>query len=328
MREFLTLKKLRYLYGYAIKSVRLRITIFTSVIGSPFAIFTVIAGLFPNSNPFEKLCFTLYIFLIEVILFICFIYIRSTDILVVESKANKERALENHAYLQKLDSKFYGVSRLSYNVRGEIKEDGSNDSTNEITLKATTDRIYSVEHLVIIPHVPKEINEEISFCTTSSDDGKIVLKPVVVTHGKHRLFWKLNFLPVLPKDKVINYSFKNQAPKGSFAMTYEEMKERDIQYEYWAVRIAYPTENFNFRVVFPKDFDLIDYDYDVWLGEGRVQHIDEYFRIHSSKFWNTGREHDGRMFIELSNVITPIHGLIYVLKWSPGNKKVDKDNIS
>jgi hypothetical protein len=97
-------------------------------------------------------------------------------------------------------------------------------------------------------------------------------------------------------------------------MNLEELKKRNMDYEFCSIRMSYPTKHFKYKLVFPKNFDPDNYDYDVWLGEGRVQHMDEYRRIH--EFWRVGRDENDKMFIELS-IRYPIHGLIYALRWSP-----------
>ena len=145
MLKFLSFEKFKYLYRYAVKSSRIRITIVAIIIPSFFVILSAIAALFPDLLRWQKIYWTIFIYIFGFVIFFWFVYIKSTDELVAESKVNKEKALENHSYLQKLDAKFYGLSRTSYIVETEIKDDGSSFSINKTTLKATTDKVYSIE---------------------------------------------------------------------------------------------------------------------------------------------------------------------------------------
>ena len=99
-------------------------------------------------------------------------------------------------------------------------------------------------------------------------------------------------------------------------MTFEELKAKNMDFEFCAMRIIYPTAHFKYKLIFPKGFYPISYGFDVWLGQGRVRHVNEYIRLQQKKFWREGKQSDSKIFIELS-VLYPLQGLIYALKWIP-----------
>ena len=300
----------------SIPNFPIRLSLCTAFIfGLPFALLGAVNVVFPDLNTKSKIIHATYIWIAIFVILTIIAYMRAMTILAQK----KDPPTEDHHYLQSLDAKFYGVSRKIVHVESQLLKEGRVESKHSIELVAKADKIYSVEHHMIMPHAPKGTSNLPQLDVETKENDKIKLKPVKITEGSHRLFWKLNFLPCLPKDKKVHYSYNEKSTEGSFAMSYEEMKKRDMEYEFCSMRIAYPTEHLKYKLTFPLDFDPTDYDYDVWLGEGRVQHMDEYRRVHN--FWRVGRNDDGKMFIELS-IKHPIHGLIYALKWIPPREEL------
>ncbi|MFZ2384978.1 MAG: hypothetical protein WBE75_02070 [Candidatus Omnitrophota bacterium] len=225
----------------------------------------------------------------------------------------KDPPKEDHHYLQELDAKFYGISRKILYLETELFDLGYAISKHSIDMCSTTDKIYSIEHSTSLPSIPEGGKQIDLQCPEQLIDG-VRLRPTIISHKHNKLFWKLNFLPSLPSGKRIKYSYTERSPNGAFAMTKKELEARGLLWESFSMRISYPTEDYKHKLIFPAGFEPIEYDYDVWLGEGRVQHVEEIHRIR--EFWRVGRENDGRMYIEMS-IKHPIHGLIYVLKWIP-----------
>lgn len=225
----------------------------------------------------------------------------------------KDPPEENHHYLQSLDAKFYGISRKLLFIETELFSEGYSISTHKVIISCVADTFYSIEHSTLLPHAPEEA-QPVKIELIDQQYKNIKLKAIELERGKNRLFWQLNFLPCLAKGSTVHYCYKERAPDGSYAMNLEELKRRNMSFESHSMRISYPTEHYKHKIIFPKGFDPLNCDYDVWLGEGKVQHREEVHRI--KKYWHVGREKDDRMYMELS-VKHPIHGLIYVLKWRP-----------
>lgn len=307
--ELLSIKYLKLAYRTSLPNFTARVAIYTFFVSLPFMVLGAISALFNEIKFGEKIYWTIFITITLISVVTLWSYLRA---MVLLSK-RKDVPVEDHRYLESLDSKFYGLSRELLNVETELFSDGHLETKTSTELVATSDKIYSLEHNITLPHMP-ESGSRIELTAEETEESKIKLKPVIIIQGNRRLFWKLNFLPCLPRGKSVKYSYAEKSPPDAFAMNLEELKRRNMDYEFCSIRMSYPTKHFKYKLIFPKDFDPDNYDYDVWLGEGRVQHMDEYRRIH--EFWRVGRNDYDKMFIELS-IKYPVHGLIYALRWSP-----------
>jgi len=298
-------------YRTSVPIISIRHTlVYTMLVALPFMILGGIASLWPNLTLKLKVLWTLYIWVTILLAITLWAYLRTMVIL----SQKKDAPEEDHHYLQQLDAKFYGISRKLLYVETELFNEGYTTSKHRIELTSTTDKVYSIEHSSTLPHAPLDGDRPIDLQVPDQLIDEVKLKPVILSLSKNKLFWQLNFLPCLPKGKKVHYNYSETSPRGSFAMTFEELKNRKMDYEYFSMRISYPTEHYKQKLIFPVKFDPTYYDYDVWLGEGKVQHPEEFHRLRN--FWHVGREKDGRMYIEIS-IKHPIHGLIYALKWIP-----------
>lgn len=220
--------------------------------------------------------------------------------------------------LSTLSSHFYGLVYYEYAVSGELHEDGSFGIKYTTDLAATIDQIDGIERFTQAPHAPEVLGVPIGLEAEAEEWHEFAVKllPEVIREEPKTLFWKLRFVPDLPVGKRLRYSFVENLPPDSFAMTLEEMKRRDLRWEYFYVRISCPTEFLDFSVVLPPNFLPKQVNYDVWFGyNAKIKHFPEYDRIFDAGGWTATLE-DDRLCLQLK-VNFPIHGLVYAVKWQP-----------
>jgi hypothetical protein len=227
----------------------------------------------------------------------------------------------------RLDSLSYGFYKEKWDACCNLTSKGSCQTRYETTVNAIAHEIpeieYFGENLLAPPGVkfPMDITAKASVHASPITQIRIER----VTQSSKRLS-TLKFEPPIPKEGSITYPYATQAPRGSFAMTFEELEKRHLEhefypgYEFYARRVTYPTKHFYFKMIFPKGFEPIETGYDVWFGLAKVQHENECDRIASNGYWLDGYDESGRRYIQLK-VDYPILGLRYVLKWVPPHSK-------
>lgn len=222
---------------------------------------------------------------------------------------------ETHHYLAELDAKHFGLQRKVYTISSHLENDGSFLSKHSTKLLAYGDRIDKIEHHQAAYSMPPSegvitIDAEEKY----SDEIKII--PNMKRQTYNKCYWELSFIPALQQGKELKYSYEVKLLPGSFAMDHKTMIQRNLNFEYAATTISYPTEAFQRKVIFPKNFIPTNLGYDVWLGDAQVRHTKEYIRIEQEHFFRKGVDEDECLYIEL-HIHHPIHGLKYVLLWVP-----------
>ncbi len=298
---------------------------FLTFVGVVGAIFGLYFGLysFLQEQKIEKhisvlLCIGAFIFL-----FLVFFAFQSTRRIIEQKKRLKqleilEKMESTPEYLCTIGSNLFGLCREKQIINGFLGKDGSLETFEKTEIRATTDRIYSVESYITCPHIPKDTTETMEILAKSLHYSKIGIElvPEIINQNETSIFWKIAFVPALRKNQTIEYEYSQKAPSKAFAMTKKELNKRKMDCEFTSVRISIPAKYFKFRLTFPKNFLPPDYDYAVWLGDGQVTHHEEYNRVRENKFWKDGMDAKGLLFMELE-VQYPIHGLTYALTWVP-----------
>lgn len=105
--------------------------------------------------------------------------------------------------------------------------------------------------------------------------------------------------------------------KSAFAMTAEEFNRKNLQKEVAGIRITKPTDTLTIVVVFPKDYEPTDIDFQVRQGEGGFSCEAEYIALMSDPPPLLSEKTKGRQREVTLAVAYPIIGLTYAITWKP-----------
>jgi hypothetical protein len=220
-------------------------------------------------------------------------------------------------YLFKLGSQYTGRAYKFTKVSYQIKSNGAAYKKQHFNLCAVGEHILSMDYFSKTPHV---LNSEKFTCHTimaeAKDQDKVKIQPAEVQSSANECIWELLFMPRLNRGDSIEYYFEHELPVGTYAMNKDDLKKRELEYEYYAHEIRHPTEEFSINLLFPKNFSPILLQYDVWIGEANYRHNSEYYRVGLEDYFKSSVKEDGVTFAELV-VPYPIHGLTYVIRWVP-----------
>jgi hypothetical protein len=237
-----------------------------------------------------------------------------------QEKAEWQSESQTASRATRLASALCGIVYYDYELDCHLLPDGAFTIDSKIAMAALVDRVTEMEHYVYAPHAPDSWDEVIELKAEDKDDKQVLIKAVPVEKKARVLYWLLRAIPEFTKGHRIVYSYKETLPADSFTMTESAMKERGLAWEYFAVRISWPTEHFCFRVTLPSGFVPASHEYDVWLGDrGKVTQSDEYNRLRKNQCWQAKRNADRNELIFELDVKFPIHCLYYVIKWQPPN---------
>lgn len=305
-------------YGVVFVSKFAKILAGITVVSLYLGIFTVVSRFQENESAATVAKTTFLWFLAFLFLAIFIIVIIGASKLLAENKILRtmKARMESPHYLQELDAKFFGLSRIIHKNDCELRNGGYLIHSCQTQLRATADNIDSIEHFASNPHIVSE--EKIGIDAGKVRAEGVELIPEVIQQKSDSLFWKMRFIPSLKKGQKVEYYYTTTGSKESFAMDFEEMKKRGLNREFMSMRISYPTEHFIYKLTFPEKFRPDSYGYEVWLGEGKVLHKNEVARIGEEKFFQDFME-GNKLVLELK-IKHPIHGLIYALVWIPPKK--------
>jgi hypothetical protein len=235
-----------------------------------------------------------------------------------DEKKQWESNAEVPSRLCRLASAVFGFVYYDHRVECHLSRDGAFDILTTLKMAAKIDGVESIEHMVSAPHAPENWDDVIDLTATDKDDQSVRLTYQVLDRSAKTLYWLFRALPELPKGHRIEYSYSERLPADSFAMDKSKMQSRNLEWEYFAVRISYPTERLQFTVDLPAGFVPEHRAYDIWFGtRNKVRHVQEHVRVTESEFWHTARNSKSDQLQLRLNVDSPIQGLYYVIKWIP-----------
>ncbi|MFA5411118.1 MAG: hypothetical protein WC321_04560 [Candidatus Omnitrophota bacterium] len=309
------IKDIIQIHGYAIKPVWQRVIIIVVLTGLFFGIHQIVASLWQTATAIKILSIS-FIFWIVIIGIISYIMVIVGAIKIKEDNENLKKFklnIETNHYLQELDAKFFGISRRIHHIECELMKEGYINGSCNTKLVAKADGIDSIEHFINNPHVDQ--GGKILLDAGKTRARNIEATPVIIKQEKDVLFWKMQFIPSLKNGQEVEYYYKTKGVPGSFVMNFEDMAVRDIKREFMAIRVSYPTEFFIYKLIFPEGFRPLSYNFEVWLGEGEVNHKFEMLRVEKERYFSDFFEGD-RLVLCLK-IRHPIHGLRYALTWIP-----------
>jgi len=289
----------------------------TAVLGTLLAslatFFFVLHFFYPTLGNGWKIFFTLWVAVTLVIALALAVLARASsgyyDLLLSE-----RIGVPSHKDCHTLDSAFFGLRRKEYATRFDLTSDGAADINSTVSLVATTSNIKSVEHYRSAPHA-REDGDSIGIELLKVGGDKNTGNLDIVSANSRSASFRIAFQPSLAKGDGVEYSLLEKLGPGSFAMSYDDLQRRKMEWEHCAVRITWPTAGLFMRVTFPLRYVVSEVEYDVWLGNAQVRHMDEFTRIHNASGFLDGTQ-NGKNCLDL-RVAYPIHGLFYVLKWKP-----------
>jgi hypothetical protein len=219
---------------------------------------------------------------------------------------------------------FIGVVKQEMIDEAFIFGNGSSISTNDVTLHAYADQITRIEHTTSTPNVPSPDGTGTPtkslevIAEPRSEDG-IKIRPEISRQTASQCVWSINFVPGLRKGKSTSYRYRVTTLPGSFALTLEEARRRNLDHEHYSHQISYPTSHFRLKVSFSQEIAPASISYDVWIGKGGVRHMDEYIRVAKESYFRTGTDKDNQVYGEVE-VPYPIYGLRYLIIWKPNRE--------
>lgn len=245
----------------------------------------------------------------------------NTNLRKAKELVENDDANNNPLTAFKINSRLFGLYKNYHNVTYSLGEQSDMLVNNETKITATLHEIPGIEHVVSSGKLPEDKPESIGVKLVdyeSEHDIKIHLD--FLTEQKNLVRYKLRFTPQLYLDQSIKYRLEEALPPGAFAMNLEELKEKEMEWEFISNTVSYPTEELFLRVVLPRNFNPTDYAYDTWATvKSQQRHPTEYARIHEAKCFRDGWD-AGTLFMSLT-IAHPIQGLTYVIKWKPPKEK-------
>jgi hypothetical protein len=229
--------------------------------------------------------------------------------------------IPTHKQLTELNGKFFGLQKKVHTINSVLRVDGSSETTQDVTLLALAKQISQIEYSCSAPSVPTGVTGKIEISAQPRQDSGVMITPQVLRQDKNQCFWCLNFVPTLVPNKVIAYRYRQITVPKAFAVDLDELHARGQNEETYAVRVTYPTEELQLKLEFPKSKTPQKISYDVWMGLGRVRHMEEYVRVHTEDSFTSGRAVDDIVCAEL-NIMYPIQGLRYAIVWTPADAEI------
>ncbi len=229
--------------------------------------------------------------------------------------------LKTNKSLFQLESEFYGVKYNLQNIKLSMEEDGACSKKCSFDFESVTEDVNSLEYYARTPTVPESITKNNNACHILQAEERqkgpvrILVKEIKSTPYECR--WAIKFVPGLRPGNNIEYNYEQTSPRGTFALTIDDLKRRDLQFDFYSHEIVYPTKLLQTSVYFPLEFNPIDLTYDVWIAGGRVRHDREFIRIREQNFFDYGMTEDkDRVFGKLE-IDFPLHGCKYLIRWRP-----------
>lgn len=234
-----------------------------------------------------------------------------------EPLLNPDGSVSAPKYSTELDAKRFGLKQIFDIAECEITSEGIGRTTRYRKILGLRRQIEQIEIQTHSLSSPDDLQGSIRLQLKPSKNRSTRIEPVELLRTKNKCVWTLNFVPSLKENEELEVSYEIESRVGTFAMTEEEMFKRNMPFEYRSVLIQYPTEEFTARTIFPPDFIPTKLTYDVWLGEGRSRHFEEYERMRDG--WTDSMR--GNQLIGELTVSYPIRGLRYIIYWIPPKKQ-------
>jgi len=215
---------------------------------------------------------------------------------------------KDQKYLCELGARHFGRVYKSIEIEVYLSNEGALNKGQTFVLEAKGENVGSIDYISRTPEVPDKNADACHVIDAQAKDhGKIKIRPKEVKISATECIYKIYFIPGIKDGKNVKYFFEHKSPNGAFAMTDQELKKREMKFEYYAHEIRYPTEHLNLKLYFPQGFEPLNPNVDVWIGRGQDSHDNEKERVR--KYFNTDEE-KGRYYCELA-VPYPLQGLAY-----------------
>lgn len=223
---------------------------------------------------------------------------------------------KNNVNCFKLNASLYGLYIKEEELNYILKNNGSSSLKNKLTITPTTEPLYSIEkRCKSLSLGGREVGLSINIISGS----RTKISTDLIKDAQSEKIWKIKFVPSIDRYTDFSYIINENMPEKSYAMTKKTLPPY-LKYEYVSKQVRYPTELLIMEMVFPKGFIPVDYDFDVWFGEGQLRNRAEHMRIDNDKdrsaYFEDDKNDDGNILIRLY-VKYPILGLFYTIHWNP-----------
>jgi hypothetical protein len=222
----------------------------------------------------------------------------------------------DRALVYSLMARAVGVTRDTFERVLTLRPDGSAQADFSYTVRAVGQRVDFVEQQTTLPTNPDDkAADSITAPTFYVRDRQHRIERHQMPAGR-TLVYKIYFIPALTKGNKVHVEGKGMLmPERSYALRRSDLPSGQT-FDYSAVRPAYPSDRFRIEIRFPTGFAPDRAYFDVWIGDGRTRHEDEYTRIRAaSGFEYTGDL--GTYATAILDVEYPVPGLHYLVCWEP-----------
>ena len=258
----------------------------------------------------------LWIILVSVFLIILYIIIYPSVRFIKEYILIKKDYKKNNINCFKFNAYLYGLFIKKEELNYILKKGGSVELKNKLTIVPTTESLYSMEKRCKSLSLK---SRKVGCYISTLDSSKAEISLDLIRDAQSEKIWKIKFVPSLDRNKNFTYIIHEKLPANTFAMTKKTLPKY-LKYEYISKQVRYPTELLVLELVFPKKFVPVDYDFDVWFGEGELRNRKEHIRIDTDEdrnaYFEDDKTDDGKVLVRL-RVAYPILGLFYVIHWNP-----------
>jgi len=243
---------------------------------------------------------------------------RSLGIEKTKSKLEDIQTL-THEQIYLINSLFFGMNKDNYTVEAEIPDLQGGKITNfGFDIRAVDQNVERIEYHYRIPEYDKDPPDNIGIELLTKKYRQYSINLIPISKEVRKVLYAIEIVPELKKGESIPISSKLISPKGTFAMTLEELKNKNMLIEYSNIRIDYPTNLLKYRLLFPPNYIPKQPGFDVWFGDGKVRHLKEYARIlNNPEFFNQGIDISENRFLLCFNIPFPLQGLYYSFRWLP-----------
>ncbi len=202
-----------------------------------------------------------------------------------------------------------GFARDSIVKDGRIFGDGHIESKWSATLRAVSQSVGLIEHRYRSDATTNDIPTK----EFIHDNRIATIEPMGVVGGD--TIYAIRIIPsVAPGEEFRIPNFAVASGAQAFRMLQPDSQGSSPFREHSRTRMTYPSNRLRIVMRFPRLFVPRASGYDVWYGESRIRHNEEYGR--ASRGFSVERDDGGGFYLVLE-VEYPILGLFYVLWWEP-----------
>jgi len=222
----------------------------------------------------------------------------------------------------------YGIGYDDLDVECLLHDNGSATVTRRVRVEAFS-QIEKLDTYLVIPEQPQEGHTwDIDLLEVGSLFPGTKVSLLEISEAQGRLSALLGIAPPLIKGQQVKYEMREELPPSLYAidLTDEERAKRKKPYDYFGWTISRPTRKLELKVFFPQRIRPEGYGIEVRYASAAPGIPAETFQLEEQRRLTKpslyGPQAD-RFCLRLE-VEYPMTGLVYILRWEPLRRGLEK----